>query len=182
MPDTLEDRLRAVERALDGSTDRAASVTTTPDEPNADHRSARRHDEREGDRLDEFESRLDDAETTLSEVEAAVQALRGYAGKVRSVDERVEERADAALAAVETLEVRVDELETAPTQSREHREPSHDGHCPHCDDQQDDDRPTTGRRDRTLDAEWPTSPAPRFESEDDTDADPGLLARLRDLL
>ncbi len=192
MPDALDDRLRAVERALDGSADRAATVTTTTDEPNTGHQSPPHHGEREDGRLDALESRLDDAETTLAQLEAAVQALRGYAGKVRSVDERVEERADAALAAVESLEDRVDELETDPAPLNGRRNAGHDEQCPHCDGRRDDghrsggrrddDRLADERRDRTLDAGWPTSPAPRFESEDDTDASPGLLSRLRDLL
>ncbi|WP_440991025.1 DUF7310 family coiled-coil domain-containing protein [Haloarchaeobius baliensis] len=195
MPDALDDRLRAVERALDGSVDRATSVTTT-DEPPAADRSPPGHDGRGSDRLDDLESRLDDAETTLAELEAAVQALRGYAGKVRSVDERVEERADAALAAVESLEARVDELEDS-TPSTRRGQSDNDDRCPHCDGRRevgrqgasgpaegrrDDDRPAAERRDRTLDAEWPTSPAPRFADQDDADADPGLLGRLRDLL
>jgi uncharacterized coiled-coil protein SlyX len=190
MPDALDDRLRAVERALDGSDDRTASVTTTPDESSTPHRTASRH-ARDDDRLDELESRLHAVETTVADLEAAVQALRGYAGEVRSVDERVEERADAALAAVETLEDRVDELEAYPTPSPGRRESSHDERCPHCDGRRDGSRrheePTAeDRRDRTLDAGWPTSPAPRFErgdaGEDAGDASPGLLARLRDRL
>ena len=186
MPDALDDRLRAVERALDDSDDRAASVTATPDEASTGRQSAPSHT-RGGDQLDELESRLDAVETTIADLEAAVQALRGYAGKVRSVDERVEERADAALAAVETLEDRVDALEPHPTPSPGRREPGHDGRCPHCDGRRDDGRrhdgpPAGGGREGTLDAGWPTSPAPRFDRDDDGDANPGLLARLRDRL
>lgn len=47
----------------------------------------------------------------VAELEAAVEALRGYAGSVRAVNDRVEERADAAVATTESLEDRVDELE-----------------------------------------------------------------------
>ncbi|MFD2372222.1 KH domain-containing protein, partial [Haloarchaeobius iranensis] len=43
LPDALDDRLRAVERALDGSDDRAASVTTTPDERRAPLGSRHQH-------------------------------------------------------------------------------------------------------------------------------------------
>ncbi|MFC4407017.1 DUF7310 family coiled-coil domain-containing protein [Haloarchaeobius iranensis] len=186
MPDALDDRLRAVERALDGSDDRAASVTTTPDETSTARQSAPAH-ARDGDQLDDLESRLDAAETATADLEGAVQALRGYAGKVRSVDERVEERADAALAAVETLEDRVDELESQSTPVPERQGPGRDEHCPHCAGRRDDGRPSDeppagGRRERTLDAGWPTSPAPRFEHEDGGDASRGVLARLRDRL
>ena len=186
MPDALDDRLRAVERALDGSDDRAASVTTPPDEASTPRQSAPPH-ARDGDQFDDLESRLDAAETAIADLEAAVQALRGYAGKVRSVDERVEERADAALAAVETLEGRVDELESASTPVPERRDAGRDEPCPHCSGRRDDgpqpeEPPARGRRERTLDAGWPTSPAPRFEREDDGDASPGVLARLRERL
>lgn len=47
----------------------------------------------------------------VAELEAAVQALRGYAGSVRAVNDRVEERADAAVATTESLRERVAALE-----------------------------------------------------------------------
>jgi len=47
----------------------------------------------------------------VAELEAAVQALRGYAGSVRAVNDRVEERADAAVATVEDCRERVAALE-----------------------------------------------------------------------
>jgi len=46
----------------------------------------------------------------VAELEAAVQALRGYAGSVRAVNDRVEERADAAVSTTEAVGDRVDEL------------------------------------------------------------------------
>jgi len=55
--------------------------------------------------------RLDDVEQRVAELEAATQALRGYVGNVRSVNEDVEERADAAFATVSELERRVQALE-----------------------------------------------------------------------
>lgn len=192
MPDALDDRLRAVERALDDGSDRATSVTTTHDEPSSAQGTAPRAD-RTTDRIDDLEARLEDAESSLAELEAAVQALRGYAGKVRSVDERVEERADAALAAVETLEHRVEDLETGRPSSPTSSESSQDEHCPQCDGRRggepradgrlDDGTRTADRRDRELDAGWPTSPAPQFDRpDDDTHESPGLVARVRDLL
>lgn len=47
----------------------------------------------------------------VAELEAAVQALRGYAGSVRAVNDRVEERADAAVATAEDCRERVAALE-----------------------------------------------------------------------
>ena len=90
----LDRRLRAVERALtDGDQDLArledtAAITA---------------------RIDELETRLEDLEDRLSELDAATQAVRGYVGNVRSVNDAVEQRADAALAAVDRLEARLEE-------------------------------------------------------------------------
>jgi chromosome segregation ATPase len=57
-------------------------------------------DERSVERVDE----LDEIETRVAELEAAVQALRGYVGSVRAVNEDVERRADRALRRAEALE------------------------------------------------------------------------------
>ncbi|SNR53400.1 DUF7310 family coiled-coil domain-containing protein [Halorubrum vacuolatum] len=80
----LEERLRAVERALTGGGRPVADL-----EP-----GAAAADERE--RLDE---RLCDLESRVEELEAATQAVRGYVGAVRAVNCEVERRADLALAA-----------------------------------------------------------------------------------
>lgn len=87
--DALAERLRAVERAL---TDGDADLT--------DVRTAAARDRR----LDELAARLDEAEARLDDIDAATQALRGYVGAVRSVNDDVERRADAALAKAERLE------------------------------------------------------------------------------
>ncbi len=85
----LESRLAAVERALtEGETD----VDGLPD---AAALAAR---------ADELESTVERLDDRVAELEAATRALRGYVGGVRAVDESVERRADAALAAVESLE------------------------------------------------------------------------------
>jgi chromosome segregation ATPase len=52
----------------------------------------------------EYTDRLDDIEGRVTELEAAVQALRGYVGSVRAVNEDVEQRADLAVRKVSVLE------------------------------------------------------------------------------
>jgi len=81
--DRLEERLRAVERALTGTDDAVADLG---DEASA---SAERK---------ELSTRLDDLEERVEELEAATQAVRGYVGSIRSVNQAVERRADLALA------------------------------------------------------------------------------------
>ena len=85
----LESRLAAVERALtDGETD----IDGLPDVAVL------------AARVDELESTVGRLDDRVTELEAATRALRGYVGGVRAVNESVERRADAALAAVESLE------------------------------------------------------------------------------
>jgi hypothetical protein len=81
--DRIESRLSAVERAVTGDDVRPADAAA----------DARATAERE-----RLESRLDDVEERVAELEAATQALRGYAGAVRAVNGEVERRADLALA------------------------------------------------------------------------------------
>jgi len=76
-PDSLDRRLDAVERAL------------SEEEPL--------------ERID----RLDDLESRMAELEAAVQSLRGYVGEVRAINEEVEHRADRALRKAEAVERQV---------------------------------------------------------------------------
>jgi hypothetical protein len=90
----LDARLDAVERALtDDETDltdvrEAAALAAT---------------------VEDLEARVDDLEETVAELDAGLQAVRGYAGNVRAVNREVERRASAALAKVETLESSLDE-------------------------------------------------------------------------
>ena len=81
--DQIEERLRAVERALTGTDDAVADIG---DEAAA---SAER---------EALSTRLDDLEARVEELEAATQAIRGYVGSIRSVNQAVERRADLALA------------------------------------------------------------------------------------
>jgi hypothetical protein len=88
MDDRLEERVAALERTItDGHADDGL--------PDAARMDAR---------LDELEATVDDVEDRVAELDAAVQALRGFAGGVRAVDEAVERRADAAVAGVDRLE------------------------------------------------------------------------------
>lgn len=87
--DSLTDRLAAVERAVtDGEAD-------TRNLASAAEASAR---------MDDLEADVAALDDRLADLEAEMQALRGYLGGVSAVDESVEKRADAALAAVERLE------------------------------------------------------------------------------
>jgi chromosome segregation ATPase len=86
--DSLDERLRAVERAV---TDGEASVAALAD-------AAAVHE-----RLDGIESRLDALEERADALDATVQSLHGYVGEIESVNEDVARRADAARAAVERL-------------------------------------------------------------------------------
>lgn len=97
-PENLDERLRAVERAL---TDGDHDLTEIQDA--ADHHA----------RFEDLDERLAAVEDRLVNLEAAVQALRGYVGNVRAVNREVERRADAALAAVESLD-ETDAIDPAP--------------------------------------------------------------------
>ena len=88
-PDALDERLRAVERALTESDD---DLTALRDAAELTRE------------LETLSARLDEVEDRLDELDAATQALRGYVGNVRAVNQSVERRADAALAKVEALE------------------------------------------------------------------------------
>ncbi|WP_281195617.1 hypothetical protein [Halorubrum sp. F4] len=79
----LEERLDAVERALTGTDRTVASVVD----------GAAADAEREA-----IAERLDAVEARIEELEAATQAVRGYAGAIRAVNREVERRADLALA------------------------------------------------------------------------------------
>jgi len=105
MPDleTLDERLQAVERALTG-TDRDLSEL-------ADVAAL-------ATRLDDLEARLDEIESQITDLSASTQAVRGYVGNVRAVNQDVEQRADAALAKVEQLEQRLDEPPSRTSETR----------------------------------------------------------------
>jgi len=81
--ETVDARLRAVERAVAGTDGPVTDI--------ADCAAATTERERLAERLDAVEERV-------AELEAATQAVRGYAGAIRAVNREVERRADLALA------------------------------------------------------------------------------------
>ncbi|MEF8856145.1 MAG: hypothetical protein V5A16_01850 [Haloplanus sp.] len=64
-------------------------------------------------RVDDLEAAVEEMSDRIAELEAAVQALRGFAGGVRAVDESVERRANAAIARVDRLEAELERIDTA---------------------------------------------------------------------
>ncbi|MFW5965775.1 MAG: DUF7310 family coiled-coil domain-containing protein [Halodesulfurarchaeum sp.] len=88
---TIEERLAALERRLDAEAATIGSVSDTRSGKSATN-------------VEQRSDRLLALEETVAELEASVQALRGYVGNVEHVNESVERRANAALAAVERLE------------------------------------------------------------------------------
>lgn len=106
--DEVDERLRAVERTL---TDDGQDGAVPADTANL------------AARLDTVEERVEHLTEQVDELAASTQAVRGYVGNVRSVNEEIERRADAALATVEALEERLDERGKAQAQAR-HNETS----------------------------------------------------------
>lgn len=96
---TLERRLAAVERAVDGVENDAPRAASPPPD------------------RESLEERLTTLEARVDELDAAVQSVRGFLGGVDAVNEEVESRADAAIAAVERLERRLDEEGVGTVQS-----------------------------------------------------------------
>lgn len=87
--DRLAERLDAVERAF---TDGDHSLADLEDAADL------------AVRVEELTARVDELEAQVTTQEAALQAVRGYVGNIRAVNEAVEARADAALAKAQTLE------------------------------------------------------------------------------
>ena len=86
MNDDIEQRLAAVERALTDD-DHDLSALAAEGETAA--------------RLQAVEDDLETLQETVADLEAATQALRGYVGNVKSVNDDVRERADLALETAE---------------------------------------------------------------------------------
>jgi chromosome segregation ATPase len=166
MSDDVEERLDAVERALTGTDADLSSLAA---------------DAELVERVDRLAERVDAAEERLEELDAALQAVRGYVGNVRSVNDDVEQRANAAVAGVEALEARLDDIEPdprCPPSEGTRRQSQRDGNPASAE----------GRRD-----EWevPAASEPRATADaderaaartDESEGDSGVVARLRDAL
>ena len=153
MSDDLAERLDAVERALTGNDADLPSLAA---------------DAELADRVGAVEERLDALETRIEELDAATQAVRGYVGNVESVNEDVERRANAAVAGVEALEARVDDLESGDRTGRRSTVEPRSGSGP-----PNDEADETTSRDRVHgDDRW----------EDDSGDDRGVVERLREAL
>lgn len=92
----IDQRLSAVERAVvdgDIELEQLADLATLAED------------------LERLENRLEAHERRIAELEGTVDAVSGFVGNVETVNEGVERQADAAIAAVDRLEYRIDELE-----------------------------------------------------------------------
>lgn len=89
MEDDLTDRVETLERAITGEEYDLSALSMDADAL---------------DRLGHLEDSVDELEEQVGELEAATQALRGYVGNIRAVNEDVENRAETALSKVERLE------------------------------------------------------------------------------
>jgi len=182
--DRLAARLDAVERTLAGrgEGDSAADDADRTDDPG-------------GAPLGE---RLDDLEARVADVEAGLQAVRGYVGGVEAVNDDVERRADAALATAERALAAVEERPLAGSAAagdapgpskRDH--PSDGSRAggsradeSAADDLRADDPPAAG--DATPDGGAASGPSPTpgegERVQDPEEAAPWLLRRLREAL
>ena len=92
---SIDERVGALERRLeagDGHESQAAGTSQGTGHPEA------------GPDRTELLERIETLESTVADLEAGLQAVRGYVGTVEHVNDTVERRANAALAAVERLE------------------------------------------------------------------------------
>lgn len=61
-------------------------------------------------RVDDIEATVEELDDRMAELDAAVQALRGFAGGVRAVDEEIERRANAAISRIDRLEAELESV------------------------------------------------------------------------
>jgi DNA repair exonuclease SbcCD ATPase subunit len=176
MDDTLEERVRALERTVTEGEYELSELT--------EEAAAR-------ERLDEIEAETAELADRVAELEAATQALRGYVGNVRAVNQDVEQRADAALAKAESVEKRLERSHETPDSSAggQRATASADGgvvtdersghSCAVCGRGPESDAASTAGLDRTPNPE---------NSEDDGETlvpettETGTLRRIRELL
>jgi len=171
--ETLSERVRTVERAVSDGDHSFPEVDELADLT---------------ERLNDIEQRLDELEGRTAEQEAATQALRGYVGNVRSVNKRVEQRADTALAATERLERRLDAAVSQDSASEPGVELSVRATEPGAaTDEERDTRPVGEHPSTAADGfdTGPTDNPTRSERDPGTDkhsGDAGVVERVRSLL
>lgn len=161
---SLNQRVRALERSL----------TTAPDGPRTESVDGNAEALGEGSGSDsdsEIEARLSALEAEVAELSAGLQALRGYVGNIDHVNESIERRANAAMAAVERLEsaTTAPPLATIEQSVREGAEPAADRAV--TDENYPPSREGDGNRASRGDVDGNQTQDP------DTDG-PGLLERL----
>jgi|APHM01.1.fsa_nt_gi hypothetical protein len=123
-------------------------------------------------RIERLEQRVDELDERAEELAAATQAIRGYVGNIRSVNNRVEERADAALSTTERLERRLDAA------AEERTEPWDD-----AEGQGSDRIEGVEQRPAAVDGESAIqSDSEVASSSANSTRDPGVLERMRSLL
>jgi len=168
--DTLADRVAALERAVtDGHADDGL--------PDAARTSAR---------LDEVEERASALDDRVSELEATVQALRGFAGGVRAVDEAVERRANDAVARAERLETELRAVEERLDRAEQSStlDATHEGNTSPATESGEFEslgaRATDEARTTTVDQHaTETNPRATTTAADPQDATDGLQERVR---
>ncbi len=105
MDDALRERVEALERTVTGG----------------DHDLSGLADEADAlDRLEQLEEQFETIQDSLAELEASTQALRGYVGNIRAVNEDVEQRAELALAKAEEIEAGTKTPDTASKDTDSH--------------------------------------------------------------
>ena len=169
--ETLAERVRTVERAVtDGdqtfpAVDDIAELT---------------------ERIDALERELEELDERTADLEGATQALRGYVGNVRSVNERVEQRADTALAATERLERRLDDAEETagpgPDDSGRRRADTERGRASDRADRLRSERRQPEARGPPEPPDIGTDGEPDEADESDGTTDAGVLERIRSRL
>ncbi len=133
----------------------------------------------------------EELETRVGELEAAVEALEAYIGHVKRTDDELEQRANAALTAVEDLESRVQALESVsepPTAASNSQKPAAqrlahqpDEACQQRSPSEETAAPQPGTAD-TADEFSPPAPmggTSKQETDEELEEATGLLDRLR---
>lgn len=170
--ETLSERVRTVERAVTEGEHTLPAVDDLAELT---------------ERVETLEARIEELDDRTEELAGATQALRGYVGNVRSVNERVEQRADTALAATERLERRLDERTAeqfgpAAGADTPADSPEHTGAACSAPSAGDTAARTNGAEEPTDTTDFEIGGERRSTDGDDGATDPGVLERIRSLL